>query len=550
MLRFIYDFYADAVSTELRTSQWKILILFEVWFALLHTLTTFPILFPIHVRFSDASISPKSMTRASISSLVSTKTGLSLLWIHICLLFWITLTWMTTLLWICNGAFKLRSSEIDAMKRSRSNDDMDSAYYTHPHPQFNFTEIPEADRNHPNKGLRCRTVMVANVPPNLRNEKELKEYFEYHMSRKVEKPSMGLTSSTQPGFLNKWLAFLLNRAKRRPSNPVSSSSHDDHNESPSTSIIPQDGSGDPELPSNPLIERVTIVRKMTELASLLERREEILRLLETAHIKLAHKTVLAVKDAMERQSERKPLAHSASKAMEIARQRRSIAPDLESGEQEETLDEEDRMGQLIDVIGPFVKKFGPQDSLVVRSKKALSRTSQKALNNLWTQVPLEHEHSHSHPDSKYPPKRQSGQSRSKATIWDALLSLPRSSLDAYQPLINLEHVFRGQVVPSIDYYTAKLNLLTTLITEQRSKPTTSFEAVSTAFVTFADPTDARRACKYLAVHPNNPLACFVTFAPHYNDLDWIRVMKSSFNVDVGYQLFLLDMISLHIPSVC
>jgi hypothetical protein len=282
---------------------------------------------------------------------------------------------------------------------------------------------------------------------------------------------------------------------------------------------------------------VTIVRKMTELASLLERREEILRLLETAHIKLANKTVFAVKDAMERQSARKPLAHSASKAMEIARQRRSIAPDLESGVQEETLDEEARMEQLIEVIGPFVKKFGPQDSLAVRSKKALSRTSQKALNNVWAQDPPEHEHSHGHSDSKYPPKRRQKHSYLKATIWDALLSLPRSSLDAYQPLINLQHVFRGQVVPSIDYYTTKLNLLTTLITEQRSKPSTGFEAVSTAFVTFADPADARRACKYLAVHPNNPLACFVTFAPTYSDLDWIRVMKSSFNVDVGDQLF-------------
>lgn len=520
-----------------------------MWFALLHTLTTFPILFPIHVRFSDDSISPKSMTRASISSLVGTKTGLSLLWIHICLLFWVTLSWIATLLWICNGVFKLRSSEIDAITRSSSNDDVDSVYYPHPHTQFNFTEIPEADRNHPNKGLRCRTVMVSCVPQNLRNEKELKEYFEYYMSRKVEKPSMGLTSSTQPGFLNKSLVFLFNRAKRLPTSPILSSSHSDHEESPSATATPRDSSDNSTLPTKPFIERVTIVRKMTELASLLERREEILRLLETAHIKLANKTILAAKDAMERQSSRKPLAHSASKAMEIARKRRSIAQDLESGVQEETLDEESRMEQLIEVIGPFVKELGPQHSLPRRSKKALTRTSQKALDNWWAQGP-EPGHSHGPSDSKYPPKRQSKQSHSRTTIWDALLSLPRSSLDAYQPLINLEHMFRGQVVPSIDYYTAKLNLLTTLITEQRSKPPASFEAVSTAFVTFADPVDARRACKYLAVHPNNPLACFVTLAPTYSDLDWIRVMKSSFNAEVGHLLFIRDTKLTHVPSVC
>lgn len=509
------------------------LTIFAVWFALTQALTTFPILFPIHVRFSDSSVSSKSMTRASISSLVGTETGLSLLWIHICLLFWITFSWMATLLWICNGAFKLRSIEISTAKRTNLDNEPDTAYYPHPHPQFGFTEIPQADLNHPNKGLRCRTVMVSNVPHTLRNEKDLKEYFEYYMSRKVEKPSMGLTSSTQPGFLNKSLAFLLNRAKRLPNHITPSPAGGHGDLPPSMADILQDTPKySKEELVKPLIERVTIARKMTELASLMERREEILRLLETAHIKLANKTLLAVKGAMERQSAKKPLAHSASKATEIARRRRSIAVDLENGAQEEVLDEEARMEQLIKVIGPFVEEFGLQDSLAVRSKKAISRTSQHAFKKLRTQS-SESDSSDGPSGPNYPPTRRSKRLRPRTTIWDALLSLPRSSLDAYQPLINLEHVFRGQIVPSIDYYTAKLNLLTTLITEQRSKLPTSFEPVSTAFVTFADPADARRACRYLAVHPNNPLACLVTLAPMYNDLDWIRVMKSSFNAEVS-----------------
>jgi len=79
---------------------------------------TFPILISIHVRFSDSSISPKSMIRASISSLVNNLTGLSLLWIHICLLFWITFSWIAMLLWLCNGVLKLRAVEIDAMAKN------------------------------------------------------------------------------------------------------------------------------------------------------------------------------------------------------------------------------------------------------------------------------------------------------------------------------------------------------------------------------------------------------------------------------------------------
>jgi hypothetical protein len=85
---------------------------------------------------------------------------------------------------------------------------------------------------------------------------------------------------------------------------------------------------------------------------------------------------------------------------------------------------------------------------------------------------------------------------------------------------------------SIDYFTVKLSLLTQLITENRSKAISDYDPVSTAFVTFADPRDARMACKYLAVHPGNPMACLVTMAPGYEDLDWIRVMKSTFRAEV------------------
>ncbi|KAF5360772.1 hypothetical protein D9756_004691 [Leucocoprinus leucothites] len=524
------------------------------YFALLQTLTTLPILFPIHVRFSDDSISPKSMTRASISSLVGTSTGRSLLWIHICLLFWVTLSWMATLLWICNGTFKLRAADLDAASRRINSDyEADNTHFPHPHPQFRFTEVPLADRNHPNRGLRCRTIMVSNLPLTLRNEKELKEYFEYYMTRKVEKPSMGLTSSVQPGFFNKSLAFLFNRAKRLPAQITPRLPGG--NRGQSIDSAQDDASEDA---SKPVIERVVIARKMTELASFMERREFVLRRLETAHIKLANKTLLAVKAAMERQSAKKPLAHSASKAMGIARQqRKSLAIDVENGVQEEVLDEEARMEQLIKVLGPFVEEFGLQDSLATRSKKVIISTSQDAFKKLRPRGSDSDNSDEVASNPNYPPRRLK-HSHSRATVWDALLSLPRSSLDAYQPLIHLERVFSGQLVPSIDYWTAKLNYAVAMITEQRAKSPTDFEPLSTAFVTFADPADARRACRYLAVHPNNPLTCLVTMAPMYNDLDWVRVMKSSLKVELikdwvvdigGFYLILVIPVSLLVGLV-
>lgn len=513
------------------------------WFTLLHTLTTFPILFPIHVEFSGDDVPPRSMTRASISSLVGTAKGLSLLWIHICLLIWITLSWMATLFWICTGAFRLRAAgiEVAARRLAMADDrDVDDTNYQHPHPQYGFIDVPSSKHEHRSTGLRLRTIMVSNVPQQLRNEKELKEYFEFWMCRKVEKPSMGLTASTHPGFLNKSLAFLFNRAKRLPAhlpaNPLSLHSAkegnlDDGHLSRKSTSTPENNLQMPD------IERVVVVRKMTELASLLERREETLRLLETAHIKLANKTLLAVKMAMERRANNRSIPQSVSKRAELARkERKSVAIDAElGGPQEGTLDEEERMNQLLEVLGPYVEAFDLQHPLSHRSKKAIRRTSRRAFHILRAQGSEESGDSDAfrqNTNQLYPPKFSTNRPLGhEETIWDALLSLPRSSLDAYQPLINLSHLFHGKTVPAIDYYTAKLNLLTSMITENRSKAATDFDPVSTAFVTFADPEDARRACKYLAVHPKNPLDCLVTMAPMYEDLDWMRVMKSSFNAE-------------------
>ncbi|KAJ7675759.1 hypothetical protein DFH06DRAFT_977107 [Mycena polygramma] len=483
------------------------------FFILLHTFTTFPILFPIHVEFSEDSISKKSMTRASITSLVASPHGLSLLWIHICLLFWITLSWMGILLWICHGAFQLRADKIAiAAKRMAEYDPADTTVYPHPHPQYGFADVPTADRHHPNFGLRLRTVMVANVPPLLRDEKTLKEYFEYYLSRELEKPSLGLTSSTQPGFINKSVAFLFNRAKRLPVIPI-----------PLTAAARTQGStdakdeagGSAENPGNvPVIERVVVARKMTELSSLLERREDILRMLETAHIKLAKKTVLAVQHAMARKDANKPAVRPNSKP-----KRRVIDTERATCD-EGTMSEEERMQQLIEVIGPYVEEFGLRPN-TARNQSLFSKHEFRKLRAEGSQ---DSDSDH----GAYPPTSPVKATQGR-TIYEALLSLPRSSLDAYQPLINLSHLFRGKIVPSIDYYTAKFNLLTSFITENRAKAVTDYDPVSTAFVTFADPADARRACKYLAVHPNNPLTCLVTMAPAYQDLDWIRVMKSSYN---------------------
>ncbi|KAI0366924.1 DUF221-domain-containing protein [Pilatotrama ljubarskyi] len=492
------------------------------WFALLQSLTTLPILFPIHVTFSDGTVSPKSMTRASISSLVTTQKGLSLLWVHIILLFWITFTWFGTLYWICLGAFHFRAQNILAAANraaSESSAKERSQYDPHPHPQYPFHSLPPLDEDHTTRGLRLRTVMVTNVPHGLRSEKDLKEYFEYYLSRAVARPAIGITSSTQPGFFNKIFVFLFNRARQIPSHVLRARNSVQSGTPPETERSASQDSG-PQVRDVPAIDRVVVVRKMNDLASLLERREEILRLLETAHIKLARKALASVQLALE-EKEEAGMLRKAARRMSVAAMRKSVAGGLDpdaaaQAEEQDAVEGENRTELLIRTLKPFLPEPG---SGPISGDDATS-----GWRTFWARKRPDLE-------SALPSNPEKSKSTDGKTVWDALLSLPRSTLDAYQPLIHLSSIFRGKTVPAIDYYTAKLQIVTNMIVEKRSMALSDFEPMPTAFVTFVDPADARRACKYLAVHPENPLQCLVTMAPSYEDLDWTRLMKPTFRAE-------------------
>lgn len=466
------------------------------------------------------------MNRALISSLVQTEQGLRLLWIHLTLMLWVTVTWICTLLWISKGAFRYRAQAIEtSAEQARQETRAASIPHPHPHPQHPFQSMPPLEKEETNKGLRLRTVMVTNVPSRLRSEKELKEYFEYYMSRPLAKPSIGLTSSTQPGLINKMVSFAFNHVRKYGFS--SQSGRDDTDEAIE---------GRAQHGSKPDIERVSVARKMTGLSSLLDRREEMLRRLETAHIKLARKTLSAVKEAMDLEERKLSKAERVTSRLSRVnllgnrRGKTSVDSDIERGSEtlEDEIVPEDRTELLIRTLGPYVEEFG------MRGERRFLESTRSWLSHTFSKVRTPAELSKTaekQPASPNPSNE--AEEEWKPTVWEALFSLPRSTLNSYQPLIYLSALFRGRAVAAIDYYTTKVNFLTSLIEENRSRAVVDFEPVSTAFVTFANPDDARRACKYLAVHPKNPLACLVTMAPDYEDLDWVRVMKQTYKAEVS-----------------
>lgn len=300
------------------------------------------------------------MTRASVSSLVGTTEGRRLLWIHIVLLSYVTLSWIATLIWICRGAFCHRQEQIQrASERAASvaQARKDSQYNPHPLPQYPFQPLPVLDDDHSTRGLRLRTIMATNVPLHLRSERELADYFEYYLSRPPTTPAV---LSSRLGFFNNLATLIYSRTKRILDHVshihlTGLSSEDDVN-----------SESEPDTNSVPVIARVVIARKMTELATLLERREEILQKLEVAHIKLAQKTLYAVKRELDRREGRQ----IPEKGSSFFRKRGDEETPIEMAVDDEKLRE-----RLIRTMQPFIEEFGLGSGNAKMSKISIQRLS-------------------------------------------------------------------------------------------------------------------------------------------------------------------------------
>ncbi|KAG8980348.1 hypothetical protein FRC05_005979 [Tulasnella sp. 425] len=541
------------------------------YFTMLHTFTTLPVLLPIHLVYSPETVSTKSMTRASLSSLIESPSGQKLLVVHLIMLAWLSTSWIGILFWICRGAFRYRRQAIK-QAADKVNEDEEKAR------QNPLPGVDEETRRRL-RGWRLRTVMVTNIPAPLRDEKLLKEYFDFYLALVRAEPPAA------PGLIAGVVSFFSRFAQARAAREVEKDILEIDTEANDAAsrlrniVASESEKGE----SIPVIEKVVVVRKMTELASLLERREEILKKLEESHITLAQKTLegvqkWTVKKAQGGKSTATYLKRMSKK--EKAARRASVkckertsgdentitpAPDAanepndndtaegaetaETAEAEEPTEEDDEeaLNYLAEVLKPYLEEFGLTEDTSLKTKIS-KLTKWLPPYRLYRTVKADALAAGGHsrnasaegpetegaaiptypPTSGSPPASPTLDSRSQVTIWEVLHTVPRHYLDAFQPLIRLNSLFRGATVPAIDYYTTKLGLLTALINESRSRPTNQYIPASTAFVTFADPGDALRAVKLIPSHPKNPLACLVTPAPEYGDLDWSRLMTKTF----------------------
>ncbi|EPQ28682.1 uncharacterized protein PFL1_03985 [Pseudozyma flocculosa PF-1] len=623
-IKFSDQFYAE--HTGMDTVVYVRFLRACLRWTLLHTLTTAVILLVIHIKYSKG-VAATDMSRASLSYLVTVpgpgcddigdtscarlpnEQGRSLLWIHLCLIWYITLTWLYALWWIAKGSLRIRRGLIqqtrDRIIESRrkaaeekqrlaqaeheggqgSHDSVDGSTSPHPKLALGSAQGLPADTS---EGWRQRTLMVMNLPPTMRDEASIRRYFEEFLrpddasilsdshdggdARHVDDEDEDEDEEHRSGRANGGGA---GRAEGDASLEMGSSEADhsrrglvsmDHERSSSgrhRSSNAGDAPVGPEPDLNPdrhlksPVQTVVLVRKMNELSSMLGRRQDVLNQLEAAHIKLAQNVMATV-------------------GRRTIKLRRRAKRDAAKTRAEDAADERVSWGHRRGVLGivtDFFGKLGRRRAAKGEGGGGGSSGNGNSRHAAGDPMPDSEPASGAHtPDQleldleKMAPAHLTDEAKAKIddlarrlarfspanaglhgreqpligqdgegkdnemheTVWEALAEVPREMLDPYQPVTRLSALFRGQTVPTIDYLLTKLNLLTALVTEMRSRPPTSYEPTSTAFVTFRDPRQARMVWREL----KSQIVVKVRLAPEVKDLDWERLMRTSFTGDL------------------
>ncbi|WWD09529.1 hypothetical protein V865_007656 [Kwoniella europaea PYCC6329] len=255
------------------------------FYTLLQTVVIMPVLMPLHIIYSPRDIAKTSMLRASVSSLVQSS-GSKWLWVHALLIWWITITWTATVLWITWGALAYRRRQIKALAAKFAASKETKRTTTRGEEGQDSCSIVEDC-----KGVkRYRTLMVTNIPPDMRDETILRDYFNYYIQRHharkqspknrpdLKKPRLSLNALELTGWTNE--------------------------ESD--------------------VEEVILVRKLHTIASLRDRRQDVLRKLEIR--------TMGVVPMISEKDKDQPLPPNATK--------------------------QDRMQRLVRVLDPFLDDHG------------------------------------------------------------------------------------------------------------------------------------------------------------------------------------------------
>ncbi|SCZ98412.1 BZ3500_MvSof-1268-A1-R1_Chr7-1g09128 [Microbotryum saponariae] len=274
------------------------------YWTLLLTCTIFPLLLSIHFIESDATVSTASIDRASLTSLVLKPNGTRLLWVHVICIWLMTFSWYAVLGWIGYGTVRIRRNNLRRLLRDEADflakGNTGSAFAgSEPRPMNPDDERPV--------GWRWRTILMRNIPPAMRSDEAIREYFESAL-RYGGEPS----SSDVDKLECKEAEAIEMKSSRRALPPTSPRS--------SSSAHPR------------LISDIILVRKQNELNELYVKLRAVQHELESAHTELAQnvmKFVTAKVEEQRRRDEGLPIKKSFWRRL-FKQKKATVDEDLES----------------------------------------------------------------------------------------------------------------------------------------------------------------------------------------------------------------------------
>lgn len=325
---------------------------------------------------------------------------------------------MVVLTWIGYGAVRIRRNVLRSLlanslspSQSRNSHETRLQIQNEPDAQPSDPSISSSD-----KGWRFRTVLVRNIPESMRSEEAIRDYFEWHL-RAGEN-----TSNSPPGSPPNGVTSPIEKPPKAPSPAISTKPF------PDLSLNVKSSS------RRPLISAIVIVRKQGELNEQWAKYIEVQCQLEAAHVALAQNVANWVKAKLK-----------AIQKAELAANRLA-----ESGKLETSPKEVD-----IKKLRPFWRFWETKTEKEQRKLEEDAEKNSREGDDTIVDALREFVEG----DVIESLDEKTGETRS---IWTALHDLEPALLDRFQPLFKLKH-FRGQAVPSIDYFLTKLNLLQRLI---------------------------------------------------------------------------------------
>lgn len=251
------------------------------YWTMLLVVTVFPVLLGINFTFSDPTVSKDSLSRAALDSLRPSEKGRGLLWVHVVAMWFMTFTWYGALGWVGYGAIRIRRNKLraiiqaDAKRLANANEEEKG-----PEADDLMEQRPVNPQDERPVGWRWRTVLIRNIPPDMRTESAIYEYFESRLRGGSASDSPNSTTHSTPNLGSKPFA----------EKSVTLSKSRDGNQSPSTP---------PRL-----ISEIIIVRKHAELNELFNKYRAVQNDLESTHIVLVERVMAFVQHQVDEEARR------------------------------------------------------------------------------------------------------------------------------------------------------------------------------------------------------------------------------------------------------